>query len=149
VFPIHKTSAGKSDPLLKNLPDPHYAVDSRDYQLIQPDLEVFEKRGAAILSLEKIRTHLEYERAIMAVRFSDEFMGTQYHPEADANGMKIHFGKAKNREKVIKNYNREKYENMLRQLDDPDKVALTHGAILPNFIEQSIAKLQENEKTSV
>ena len=39
---------------------------------------------AQVLSLEKIRTHVEYERAIMAVRFSDEFVGTQYHPELSA-----------------------------------------------------------------
>ncbi len=151
VFPIHKTVAGKNDPLLENLPDPHYAVDSRDYQLSQPNLEVFEKRGAAILSLEKIRTHAEYERAIMAVRFSDEFVGTQYHLEADADGMKIHFSKAENREKVVKNFSKEKYEGMLRQLDDPEKVALTHRTILPNFIEQSVAKLKktENEKSTV
>lgn len=142
VYPIHKTEAGKKDPILKNLPDPHYAVDNRDWQLIQPDLEVFEEHGARILSLEKIRTHVEYEQAIMAVRFSDEFIGTQYHPEADAEGMKAHFMKEQNRQKVIKNFSLKKYESMLEQLDDPDKIALTHRTVLPNFIEQSVAKLE-------
>jgi aspartyl/asparaginyl beta-hydroxylase (cupin superfamily) len=33
--------------------------------------------------LEKIRDHVQYERAIMAVRFTDYFVGTQFHPEAD------------------------------------------------------------------
>lgn len=149
VYPIHKTNAGKRDPLLNQLPDPHFAVDNRDWQLIQPNLEVFEKHDAHILSLEKIRTHVEYERAIMAIRFSNEFMGTQYHPEADAKGMKVHFMKAENREKVIKNFSEEKYESMLQQLDNPDKVELTHRTILPNFIEQSVAKLKEKDnKTS-
>jgi hypothetical protein len=31
----------------------------------------------------KIRDHVQYERAIMAVRFTDYFVGTQFHPEAD------------------------------------------------------------------
>jgi imidazoleglycerol phosphate synthase glutamine amidotransferase subunit HisH len=29
------------------------------------------------------RDHVQYERAIMAVRFTDYFVGTQFHPEAD------------------------------------------------------------------
>jgi len=70
VYPIHKTRAGKTDPILEGLDDPYFAVDSRDWQLVQPRLKVFEEHGARILSLEKIRTHVEYERAIMAVRFS-------------------------------------------------------------------------------
>jgi hypothetical protein len=36
-----------------------------------------------IISLEKIRDHVQYERAIMAVRFTPYFVGTQFHPEAD------------------------------------------------------------------
>ncbi len=143
VYPVHHTKAGLSDPILSNLPDPYYAVDSRDWQLIQPNDEVFEEHGAHILSLEKIRTHVEYERAIMAVRFSEEFIGTQFHPEADPIGMKIHFEKQENRDKVIKNFGEEKYNNMMEHLDDPDKIALTHSTILPTFIESSIQKLNE------
>jgi imidazoleglycerol phosphate synthase glutamine amidotransferase subunit HisH len=42
------------------------------------------KKKATIISLEKIRDHVQYERAIiMAVRFTPYFVGTQFHPEAD------------------------------------------------------------------
>ncbi|MEM7550783.1 MAG: GMP synthase [Bacteroidota bacterium] len=143
IYPVHKTAKGKKDVLLADLPDPYYAVDSRDWQLVQPRLKVFEEHGAKILSLEKIRTHLEYERAIMAVRFSDEMMGTQFHPEADPEGMKIHFSKAENREKVIKNLGEKKYNNMMEHLDDPDQITLTHNAILPGFIRNSIRKINK------
>ena len=81
ILRVHKTQHGKKDFILKGLPDPYFAVDSRDFQLIQPKLKVFKEHGAKILSLEKIRTHVELERAIMAVRFSNEFIGTQYHPD--------------------------------------------------------------------
>jgi hypothetical protein len=116
-------------------------VDSRDWQLIQPNLKVFKEHGATILSLEKIRTHVELERAIMAVRFSDEFVGTQFHPEADPVGMKIHFQKEENREKVIKNYSKRKYTNMMIHLEDPDKIALTHSTIIPHFIDTALERL--------
>lgn len=138
VYPIHKTKAGRKDRMLEGLEDPYYAVDSRDWQLIQPRLKVFEEHGARILSLEKIRTHVEYERAIMAVRFSEEFVGTQFHPEADPDGMKNHFLKAENKEKVIRNFDEQKYNDMMEQLDDPDKIRLTHQTILPGFIEHAL-----------
>lgn len=143
VYPVHKTKAGRNETLLAGLADPYFVVDSRDWQLIQPRLKTFSEHGAQILSLEKIRTHVEYERAIMAVRFSEEFVGTQYHPEADPVGMKIHFEKQENRDKVIRNFGEEKYNNMMEHLDDPDKIALTHSNILPTFITSSIQQLNE------
>ena len=141
VYPVHKTAAGKKDPILAGLPDPYYAVDSRDWQLIQPNLRVFKEHGATILSLEKIRTHVELERAIMAVRFSEEFVGTQFHPEADPIGMKEHFKKEENRKTVIKNFSKRKYTNMMIHLEDPDKIALTHSFIIPHFIESALENL--------
>jgi len=143
VLPVHHTPEGMKDAVFSSLPDPFHAVDSRDWQLIQPNLEVFAEHGAQILSLEKIRTHVELERAIMAVRFSEEFVGTQFHPEADPIGMKKHFSKQENRDKVIKNFGEEKYKDMMEHLDDPDKIALTYSTILPTFIESSIQKLNE------
>ena len=144
VYPIHKTVAGRKDALLANLADPYFAVDSRDWQLIQPRLKTFKERGATILSLEKIRTHVEYERAIMAVRFSNEFMGTQFHPEADPEGMKSYFQKEENRNKVIRNFGENRYQEMMDRLDDPDKIHHTYNSILPGFIENAIAALKSD-----
>ena len=141
ILPVHKTKAGIKDPLLEGLDDPFYAVDSRDWQLVQPRLKVFKEHGATILSLEKIRTHVELERAIMAVRFSDEFVGTQFHPEADPVGMKIHFSKEKNKQIVIKNFGEQKYDDMMAHMDDPDKIRKTHATILPKFIANALKQV--------
>ncbi|MBC7884845.1 MAG: GMP synthase [Saprospiraceae bacterium] len=149
VMPVHLTKFGDNDPIFGSLPDPLYAVDSRDYQLIQPDLDVFRLHGAKILALEKIRTHVEYERAIMAIRFSDEFVGTQFHAEADPIGMKIHFEKHEVRQKVIDNFGIEKYKSMMDHLDDPDKIELTHNTILPYFIENALDTIYSNNSVLV
>jgi len=148
IYPCHKTKAGQQDQLLEKLDDPYYVVDSRDWQLVQPRLKVFRDRGAKILSLEKLRTHLEYERAIMAVRFSDEFVGTQYHPEADPYGMKIHFEKPENRETILKNYSVRKYNDMMRNLESPERIARTKRSVIPSFIENAIAQINLKEKIS-
>lgn len=149
VYPIHKAKGAKKDLLLKGLEDLYYAVDSRDYQLVQPKLKVFREHGASILSLEKIRTNVEYERAIMAVRFSKEFVGTQFHPEADPEGMKAYFMEDVNRNKVIVNFGIQKYEQMMEQLDDPDKISLTYSSILPGFIEQAMNNLKKDHQKVV
>lgn len=141
VMPVHKTRNGAMDPILGTLPDPFYVIESRDWQLVQPDLQAIKAKGFQILALEKIRTHVEFERAIMAVRFSDEIMGTQFHPEADPAGMMIHFAKQENREKVINNFGIQKYDQMMQLIDDEDKIALTHRTILPKFIERAIKVL--------
>lgn len=142
ILPVHKTLAGRNDSLLEGLDDPFYAVDSRDWQLIQPRLEVFAEHGATILSLEKIRDHIELERAIMAVRFSEEFVGTQFHPEADPIGMKAFFLNDINKMIALANFGDDKYDRMMEQIDDEDKIIKTHRIILPNFIDQSIKKLK-------
>lgn len=138
ILPIHKTKAGLKDRLLEGLADPFWAVDSRNWQLVQPRLKVFKEHGSTILSLEKIRTHVEYERAIMAVRFSQEFVGTQFHPEADPVGMYAHFTEDINKQTVITNFGEEKYLDMMRKMEDEDKIIKTYGIILPKFITEAI-----------
>ena len=140
ILRVHKTPNGENDIILKDLPDPYFAVDSRDFQLIQPRLKVFKEHGAKILSLEKIRTYVELERAIMAVRFSDEFVGTQYHPEAEPVSMEDYFRKEENREKVVTNFGIQKYNQMMERINDPDKIEITYNTILPSFINNALKR---------
>ncbi|SDR85612.1 GMP synthase-Glutamine amidotransferase [Polaribacter sp. KT25b] len=143
ALPIHKTKKGLKDPILDGLNDPFYAVDSRDWQLIQPNLKVFKERGASILSLEKIRTHIKLERAIMAVRFSDEFIGTQFHPEADPISMKVYFSLEETKQKIIKNFGETKYNQLMDTIDDPDKIIMTYNTVLPKFITTAIRNIKQ------
>jgi len=149
ILPVHKTAEGRDDYLFSTLSDPYSVIDSRDWQLVQPRLKVFRDKGAKILSLEKIRTHVELERAIMAVRFSDEMVGTQFHPEADPQGMFEHFSKEENRKKVIDNFNLQKYEEMMNELEDQEKLARTHRTILPRFIENALVQIHKNELQTI
>jgi|TARA_R110002110_G_scaffold132188_17_gene313603 homoserine O-succinyltransferase len=143
VLPMHKTKMGLEDPLLEGLNDPFFAVDSRDWQLIQPRLKVFRDHGATILCLEKIRTHVEYERAIMAVRLSEEFVGTQFHPEADPVGLKEYFLDPAKKDKVINTYGIRRYNKMLSRIDDMDKTHTTYDTILPKFINNAIKQVNQ------
>ena len=133
VFPMHLLEEGKEEPVFNGMADPFYAVDSRDFQVIEPRMNILYK-GAKILCIEKDRPHLPYERAIMGIRFSDYFIGTQFHPEADAVGMSMYLQTEEKKKTVIENHGEEKWKSMIEQLNDPDKILWTYAHILPNFL---------------
>ncbi|MEZ5057857.1 MAG: GMP synthase [Saprospiraceae bacterium] len=143
TFPTHKTIHGKKDCLLKNLPDPFWIADFREYQVVQPDYEVLDAIGAKILCLEKVRPHVPYERALMAIRFSNEFFGTNFHPEADPDGMREHFMQKERMDAVVDEFGKRKYMTMIRDLNDPEKIPLTHQMILPGFLSNAVRQLKE------
>jgi GMP synthase-like glutamine amidotransferase len=142
VFPMHLLEDGKAEPVFDGLSDPFYAVDSRDYQVIQPNHGLLNEMGASILCIEKSRPHVPYERAVMGLRFNEYMIGTQFHPEADAAGMSIHLQTEEKRKTVIENYGEEKLISMLEHLNDPDKIRWTYSHILPNFLNHSIGRLE-------
>lgn len=143
VMPIHRTEAGETEPFFEKLPELFHAVDSRDYQMIQPNWENINNFGAKILCLEKIREHVPLERAVMAIRFSDEVFGTQFHPEADSEGMLRYFKQEEKMLVVISEHGMEKYEQMIDHLDDPDKIMLTESVIIPSFLNHAAESILE------
>ena len=142
IFPVHLLSNGKDEPVFKEMQDPFYAVDSRDYQVIEPDHQQLQSIGASILAIEKERPQVLLERAIMAVRFNEYMIGTQFHPEADAHGMSLYLQTNEKKKTIIENYGLEKWEQMITHLNDPDKILFTNAHILPNFLLNAIHHLR-------
>lgn len=141
VFPVHLLKDGMGEMVFGGMKDPFYAVDSRDYQVINPNHNKLHQMGAAILAIEKERPHVLLERAIMAIRFNQFMIGTQFHPEADAIGMSLHLQTDDKKKTVIENYGYEKWESMITHLNDPDKIMHTYAHLLPNFINTAIRQL--------
>lgn len=145
VMPIHKTRDGLKEPLFEGLMNPFFAVDSRDYQVIKPRNKKLEQMGAKILCKEKIRPHVPLERAVMAIRFSKEIFGVQFHPEADSEGMLKYFNREDKKSLVIKHHGTKKYQNMLEHLEDEDKILRTHRTMIPAFLNQAALSLIESK----
>jgi len=143
VFPVHMLEAGKQEPVFEGLCDPFYAVDSRDYQVIQPNHEMLNEMGASILCIEKSRPHVPYERALMAIRFNNYMIATQFHPEADATGMSLYLQTEEKRKTVIESHGEDKLHSMLAHLNDPDKITWTQSHILPNFLNHAVEQYHE------
>lgn len=138
IFPITLTSDGEKEPLFNGLPNPFYSVDSRNWQVVQPNQSAFDRIGAKLLAIEKERPHAGFERCIMAVRFSPYIIGTQFHPEADPLGMKKYFLLPEKKRLIVKNYGEEKYDDMLHSLENPERIILTQSVILPQFLTIAI-----------
>jgi len=142
IFPVHKTEEGMTDLILKDLSEPFFAADFRWWQVTQPNKKVIQELSAEILALEKLRPHLNYERAMMAIRITPEIVGVQFHPEAHPEGMRYHYQKEKIKQKVIEDHGERKYVEILEKLEDPEKVALTQKTVLPSFIESAVRNLR-------
>jgi GMP synthase-like glutamine amidotransferase len=145
VFPVHILDEGMTEAIFHGLNDPFYAVDSRDYQVTEPDHEMIHKTGASILAIEKERPHVPFERAIMAIRFNDYMIGTQFHPEADAIGMTMYLKREDKKQTVIESHGYEKWRSMIRHLNDPDKILMTYSHVIPNFLNQAVNSVQNVE----
>lgn len=144
ILPVHQTSAGKKDQAFKNLNDPFYAVDSRSWQVINPHEKQFTDLGMQLLAIEKKRQHIDLPRAMMAIRFSEYFIGTQYHPEADPAGIKSLLLKPERKKEVVDEHGLDKYNQMLELLNDEDKLQHTQNTMIPNFLDEAVLSLQES-----
>ena len=142
IFPTHLLLDGKNEAIFEGLKDPFYTVDSRDYQVTEPNHNKLHEMGASILAIEKDRPHVPFERAVMAVRFNENMIGTQFHPEADAIGMSLHLQTDDKKKTVIENYGEEKWKSMITHLNDPEKIMWTYAHILPNFLLHAVENLQ-------
>lgn len=138
TFPVHLNRAGMKEQLFQGLPNPFYAADFRHWQVVQPNRKKMRELGATILAIEKERPHVPLERAIMAIRYSPELLGVQFHPEADPDGMLDHFQHPERRDVIVDEHGREKYQDMIDHLNDVDKIPLTHDIILPSFIRRAL-----------
>ena len=125
--------------LFSQLTDPFYAVDSRDYQLLEPNEAKIWSGGGNILCIEKDRPLIPFERAVMAIRFDESVIGTQFHPEVDSDGMHRYLLRDDKKKIVTEKYGEKKYLQMLQMLNEPDKIKRTHKTILPNFLHAAAA----------
>ena len=141
VLPVHLTPAGLADPVLQGLSEPFYIVDSRDYQLAHLNLDRLEELGAEILCLEKERPHVPLARAIMAIRFTPEIFGTQFHPEADGEGMLRYMLTDERKQQVITTYGETKYHEMVHLLAQPHTIERTEAIIVPTFLRRAVAQI--------
>ncbi len=136
IVPVHRTAAGHREPLFDGLADPFWAADFRNWQVVQPDHSRLQALGAEVIALEQQHL-LPHERALMGIRLSPELVGVQFHPEADPDGMLLHFQQPKRRNAIVEKFGEERYERLIRRLGDHEYLAPTHRTVVPTFLARA------------
>jgi hypothetical protein len=81
----------------------------------------------------------------MAVRFTDYFVGTQFHPEADpVSFVSILEIRRPKKNKSMKG--EKKFKIMLEDLMDDDKIYRTNETLIPNFLRTAINDLMQTKR---
>jgi len=120
------------------LADNYYVFDSRQWQVVNPDMKRFDEIGATLLTIERERTNPANPRALMAIRFGPYFFATQYHPEVDPLDMKHRLMTSEDKQHMIEEYGIDKYNEIFTDLDDPAKIKRTYDTIIPQFLSQAL-----------
>ncbi len=135
ILPVHPII---EDSLFNNLGDPFYALESRYYQITEPNDKVIVEMGAQILALEKIRPDVPLERAIMAVKFNDYIYGVQFHPEGESNILLSYFKDPETKASIIEEFGIEKWDKIMMKLADTAKTTNTFSHFIPNFLDKAL-----------
>ncbi len=146
IVPVDITDAGKSESLFDGLNDPFYGADFRKYQVISPNEKRLTELAAEIVAIEKTDEERTEEKALMAIRFSGEWFGTQFHPEAHPDGMVMYLRRQEKKEMILRQYGLNTYEEMMHNAIHPDRLANTRDHILPGFIEDALEHILEFAK---
>lgn len=135
VLPVHTII---EDALFNGLQETFYALESRAYQIIAPNDEKLKKMNAQIMALEKMRPQVPLERAIMAIRFSKNMYGVQFHPEASLADLIIYFNEPKNKQSIMEEFGIEKWQRIIDHLDTDSPIQTTYSHLIPNFLDKAL-----------
>ncbi len=134
IVPLKKTKAGLDDPALAGLSSLFYAADHRHFQVVNPDFARIENMNASIIAMDEFDPTKSLGRSLMAVRFSPEVVGVQFHPEADVKGMRAIIAKESVQDQLALIYGTHKLEEIQHLLDMPDTIEKMHQTMLPMFL---------------
>jgi hypothetical protein len=141
ILPVDKTDEGQSDPLLMHLNSPFYGADFRRYEVIYPNAERLQELNASVTAVENPDLDIDENRALMAVRFSNEWFGTQFHPEAHPDGMVHYLRRPEKKEMILSQFGLNTYEEMMHNALHPDRLAHTRDLILPGFLKDAMDRI--------
>lgn len=146
TYPCYLTGDGMREEVFENLPNPMYIADFRSFEVIDEGFSNVDNDYPKVLAVEQLNMLEDRPRAIMAVKFTPEIIGTQFHPEAYADGMYEYFNQEERKKQVVEEHGEERMNQMIRDLAHPMKISLTNNTILPNFLRKSLDKIYNSLK---
>lgn len=134
IVPLNKTISGSMDEILQEFEDKFYVADHRYFQVVNPDSSKLKHLDASILAYDELNQDLSIEKSLMAVRFSPEIIGVQFHPEADVKGMRAIISRESVQAEIAKVFGSTRLAEIKTLLDNPDTIEKMHQTMLPKFL---------------
>ena len=97
--------------------------------------------GPLASALENPDLDIDDNRALMAVRFSEAWFGTQFHPEAHPDGMVKYLRRPEKKAMILDNFGLNTYEEMMHNALHPERLTNTRDLILPVFIKDAMERI--------
>jgi GMP synthase-like glutamine amidotransferase len=94
--------------------------------------------NAQIMALEKMRPQVPLERAIMAIRFTENMYGVQFHPEAALSDLIVYFNESTTKQSIIEEFGIEKWQRIVDHLDADSPIQTTYTHLIPNFLDKAL-----------
>ena len=141
IVPVDTTEAGKKEPLFIGLNCPFYGADFRKHQVISPNENRLKELDATIMAVEGKDTTRNNQKALMAIRFSNEWFGTHFHPEAHPDGMVHYLRRKEKRDMILSQWGLNTYEEMMHNAIHPERLANTRDHILPGFLKNAVDRI--------
>jgi GMP synthase-like glutamine amidotransferase len=135
ILPVHTLI---HDELFNGLQETFYALESRSYQIIAPNDTKLKEMNAQIMALEKMRPQVPLERAIMAIRFTENMYGVQFHPEAALSDLIVYFNESTTKQSIMDEFGIEKWQRIVDHLDADSPIQTTYAHLIPNFLDKAL-----------
>jgi hypothetical protein len=74
----------------------------------------------------------------MAIRFNKYMIGVQFHPEGESAALEGFFQEGILKNKIIEEFGVEKWDTIMSQLVDPNKIQKTASTFIPNFLDSAL-----------
>lgn len=140
VFPSSKQAAGKNDALFNQLPDPFLMVENRSWQCILVEQDRLNRLGIKVLATE----NQDPASALLALRITPNWIGTQFHPEAGISSMQQQHSSRK--EAINLKHGEGKWEELMKMLESLNpSLDQTHETLLPHFLQTAADLIISNQ----
>lgn len=134
VMPAYVTPEGTECVAFKPFSDRLFVWEHRFWEAVNLDARRLDALGGKVLARESRPGRDDKGQALLAFQYAPGILATQFHPEADRQGLSVWVHNPEHASAFKKAYGEELYQRMLKTLDDPSRVARTFALFVPTWL---------------
>ncbi|MBI5548702.1 MAG: hypothetical protein HY901_32880 [Deltaproteobacteria bacterium] len=134
VMPAYVTPEAIDHVLFKPFGERLFVWEHRFWEAVHLDEKRLKELNGKVLARESRPGRIDKGQSLLAFDFAPGIMGTQFHPEADRQGLMAWVYSPEHAGEFKKAYGEPLYQRMLKTLEDPSRVARTFAIFVPSWL---------------